>query len=211
VTRTRFNFVVTAEDIAKATANDSYKCVVATAIARTVKDARKIEVDLQTIRWSDSEGRHVFLTPFSVAGYVIAFDAGEELFPFKFHVRDSVPSVQRRALSPAAKEAKASRGKIRNERRRMERAEAVLADPDAPADKVAEAQEQVKRAPAKVAAAKADHEDLKAAYKAAGQSIADERITETARRAPTLYKGKRRVYGQRALRVNQAEGRKHYA
>jgi hypothetical protein len=212
VAKSRFNIDVTATDIAKAHVGDSYQCVVAQAIARQIPNARKIEVDLQTIRWSDDDGRHVFLTPYSAAGYVVAFDAGEELHPFRFHLRDAVPSVQKRAVSEAAQAAKKSRNKIKSEREKLERAETILADPDAPADKVAIAEERVKNGPERVAAAKAAHDDLKAAYKATGESTGEERITETTRRAaPKVYKTKRREYGHRVLRVNQAEDRKHYA
>lgn len=210
--KSRLSVDVTAADITKAYVNDSYRCVVAQAIARQLPGARKIEVDLQTVRWSDDDGRHVFLTPYSVAGYIVAFDAGEELHPFRFQLRNPVPVAQKRARSEAAKAAKRSRDKINDERAKLVAAEAVLADPDAPADKVAAATERVKTLPAKIASARVAHEDLKAAYKAAGESISEERITETPRRAaPKVYKTKRREYGQRVLRVNQAEGRKHYA
>jgi len=130
--KSRFNIDVTAEDIAKAHVGDSYRCVVAQAIARQVPNARRIEVDVQTIRWSDQEGRHVFLTPFTAAGYVVAFDAGDEIHPFRFQLRDAVSAPQKRPISEAAKAAKDSRGQVRNERRRQERAADVLADPAAP-------------------------------------------------------------------------------
>jgi hypothetical protein len=208
----RLTVDVTAKDIEKAHIGDSYKCVVAQAIARQVPDARRIEVDVQTIRWSDDDGRHVFLTPYTVAGYVVAFDAGEELHPFRFQLRDPVPSAQKRARTEPAKAAKASRGRIQNERRKLAKAQAVLADPTSPPDKVAQAQERVAAGPAKIIEAETDHEELKAAYREAGESIAEERITETTREAPPrVYKSKRREYGHRVLRVNQAEGRKHYA
>lgn len=154
----------------------------------------------------------MFLTPYAAAGYVVAFDAGEELHPFRFHLRDAVPSAQKRAVSAPAKAAKKSRDNVKRERNRLAQAEAVLADPTTPPDKVAQAVERVKAAPARIAEAEASHEDLKAAYKAAGESTGEQRITETARRAaPKVYKTKRREYGHRVLRVNQAEGRKHYA
>jgi len=208
--RSRFNFDVTAQDIEKAHVNDSFNCVVAQAIARTIPAARKIEVDLQTIRWSDENGRHVFLTPYSVAGYVVAFDAGDELHPFRFMVRDAVPTVQKRAKTEAARAAVKTRSKATRERKRLEDAQAVLDDPTAPPEKVAAAQVRAKEAPTRIAAAETAHEELKAAYKAAGESISQERITETTRRVPTIGKKKRREYGQRVLRVNQAEDRTHY-
>jgi hypothetical protein len=210
--RSRFNIEVTEDDITTAHVNDSYRCVVAQAIARQIPGSRRIEVDLQTIRWSDENGRHVFLTPYSVAGYVVAFDAGEELHPFRFQLRDPHVAAQKKANSKAAKAAVKSRGRITTERQRLFNAESTLADPDASAEEIAVAHERVKAAPARIEAAQAAHEDLKAAYKAAGESISEERVTETKRvAAPKVFKTKRREYGHRVLRVNQAEGRKHYA
>jgi hypothetical protein len=209
--RVRFNVEVTTEDITKAKVGDSFNCIVAQAIARQIPDARKIEVDIQTVRWSDANGRHVFLTPYSVAGYVVAFDAGDKLHPFRFMLRDAVPAAQKRATSEAARAAKKSRNAVRTERQREKKAAATLADPATPAAKAAAARVQLEEAPERIRAAEAMHKDLKAAYKAAGESIAEERITETTKRAaPTIHKKKRREYGQRVLRVNQAEGRTHY-
>jgi hypothetical protein len=209
--RTRYDLEVTAQDIAKAHVNDSYRCVVAQAIARQVPNARKIDVDLQTIRWSDEDGRHVFLTPYSVAGYVVAFDAGDELEPFEFQLRNPVETLQRKAKSNAARAAVKTKNKLRDERTRLQQAEAVLADPEASAEKTAVARERVKEAPARIEAAQVAHEDLKAAYKAAGESISTERASEATRTIPKVFKTKRREYGHRVLRVNQAEGRVHYA
>jgi len=209
--RTRFNFEVTAQDIEKAHVNDSYICVVAQTVARQIPTARKIEVDIQTIRWSDENGRHVFLTPYSVAGYIVAFDAGDEIHPFRFQLRDPVPTAQKRAKSEAARAAKQSRTKVSHEQKRLKNAQTVLLDPEAPADKVAAAQVRIKEAPARIEAAKVAHEDLKAAYAAAGESISEERISEATRRAaPKVFKTKRREYGHRVLRVNQADDRTHY-
>jgi hypothetical protein len=73
---------ITETDIEKAKQNDSYKCVVAQAIARTFPDAHHIEVDTQTIRFTE--------------GYVVAFDAGEAIEPFTFQLRQPVPVRQKR-------------------------------------------------------------------------------------------------------------------
>lgn len=210
--RVRYRFAVTEEDIASAEVGDSYRCVIAQTIKRQIPDASHIEVDTQTIRWSDEGGRHVFLTPFAVGGYVVAFDAGEEIVPFRFQIEYAVPAAQKRAKTEAARAAKKSRRKITTERSRRQTAAAVLSDPDAPPDRVAAAEKRLEEAPERIAAAEEAHEDLKAVYKAAGESMAEERITETKRAAaPTVYKKKRREYGARVLRVNQAPGRKHYA
>lgn len=210
--RSRFNFDVTRADIDKAHVGDSYRCVVAQSIARAMPDAHHIDVDLQTIRWSDEDGRHVFLTPYEVAGYVVAFDAGEDLHPFRFHLRDAVPAAQRRAKTEAAKRTKRAQTKVHRERTRAKNAELVAADPAAPAPAVAAAKVKVAQAQARIAAAEQEHESIRAAYNAAGIKHSAERVTDTTRKAPPrVFKTKRRTYGQRVLRVNQAEGRKHYA
>jgi len=209
--RSRFNIDVTADDIEKAHVGDSYKCVIAQAIARQVTGSRRIEVDIQTIRWSDENGRHVFLTPFSAASYIVAFDAGDEIEPFRFQLRDPVQAAQKQARSEAAKAAKASRDKIYNERQRQQTAQAVLDDPNSSPDKVAAAEKRLEDAPERIAAATTAHEELKDTYEAAGVSISEERVTETPRRATPMTKTKKREYGHRIFRVNQAEGRKHYA
>src|SRR5262245_25461907 len=101
--RSRYSIQVTETDIDKARVGDSFKCVVAQAIARQIPNAHHIEVDVQTIRWSDENGRHVFLTPYSAAGYVVAFDAGDDLHPFSFHLHSPHEAMQKRANTQAAK------------------------------------------------------------------------------------------------------------
>ena len=84
----RFTVKVTEKDIERAQRNDSYTCVVAQAIARTLPDATRIEVDTQTIRFTRNNARYVYLTPWAVYGYVVGFDAGDEIVPFTFQLRD---------------------------------------------------------------------------------------------------------------------------
>lgn len=97
----RVNVEVTEQDIARAIVSDSYKCVVAQAIARTIPDSTKIEVDVQTIRFTrqGTQKRYVYLTPFQVQGYVVAFDAGDCIEPFKFQLRNPI-IAKRRVLAP---------------------------------------------------------------------------------------------------------------
>jgi len=210
--RSQFDIEVTEGDIEVAHVGDSFNCVVAEAIKRQIPEARKIEVDLQTIRWSDDNGRHVFLTPFEAQGYVVAFDAGDEMHPFWFRLKNAIPALQTRAVTDAAKAAQKSRGKITRERNAVKRAEAVLADPDAPEEKVAAARDRLEKGPERVAAAEKSHEDLKDYYHTVGQSISAQRVSEATRPgAPRVFrKLKRRAYGARILRVNQESGRKHY-
>jgi hypothetical protein len=92
---TRINVEVHQEDIDRAMKNHSSKCVVATALARTVKDVERIDVDMQTIRFSIGDKRMVYLTPWRVQDYIVGFDAGETIEPFQFQIRD--PQITERA------------------------------------------------------------------------------------------------------------------
>lgn len=104
---TRINVEVTETDISKAIVSDSYKCVVAQAIARTIPDSTRIEVDVQTIRFTRMETgkRYVYLTPYTVQGYVVAFDAGDVIEPFRFQLRNPL-TVKRRLIQNAEPEVK---------------------------------------------------------------------------------------------------------
>jgi hypothetical protein len=70
-------------------ANSSH-CAIAMAIADAVPNARRISVDLQTIRWTDSKKgvRYCFLTP-SIAqtDVIIPFDQGEVCKPVTFRMK----------------------------------------------------------------------------------------------------------------------------
>jgi hypothetical protein len=70
-------------------ANSSH-CAIAMAIAAAVPHARRIAVDLQTIRWTDPKRgvRYVFLTPHvAQTEVIIPFDQGEECHPVTFKMR----------------------------------------------------------------------------------------------------------------------------
>ena len=212
----RFTFEVTDGDIKKSRINegegDSFRCMVSTAIARQNENASKIEVDIQTIRWSDAGGRRVFLTPYEVAGYVVAFDAGEEIHPFQFTLRNPVPALQKKATTRAAKRVKQIQQKVDREQAREREAAKVLADPNAPADRKAAATERVAEAPARIEQARQELVEVREEAKASGERHTEERTSEATRLAPPkVFKTKRRAYGHRILRVNQAEDRKHYA
>jgi hypothetical protein len=94
---TRFRINVTQRDIDEALRRNSARCVVATAIARSIPTAHHIEVDTQLIRFTDGANRYGYLTPYGVQGYVIAFDAGDPISPFSFEVRDPL-RIRRKGL-----------------------------------------------------------------------------------------------------------------
>lgn len=82
----RIAIEVTQADIDRARRQDSYRCVVVQAIARTVPNAHGITVDTQTIRFTVDGERRQYLTPAGAAMYVVAFDAGDKLEPFRFRI-----------------------------------------------------------------------------------------------------------------------------
>ena len=200
---TRINIEVTPADIEQAHIGDSYKCVVAQAVARTVPSATRIEVDVQTIRFTRDGERLSYLTPYAVAGYVVAFDAGDEITPFQFQLRNPIKS--RTVVKTAAgREIARKENRARTARKRARDAEAIR-----PTAKVkSQALEQfIEEAPGRAEAAEKEVADARAAYREAGIPLAH----ESGRRIPTVHKTKKRSYGHRLLRVNQADGRKHFA
>lgn len=87
--RTRYTFEVTREDIEAATRRNSSRCAVATAIQHALPQASRVLVDMQTIRFTvDNEVRLVYLTPQEAQQYIIAFDAGDPIKPFRVSVRN---------------------------------------------------------------------------------------------------------------------------
>jgi hypothetical protein len=74
----------------EALAKNSSHCAIAFAIRDAVPSARRISVDLQTIRWTDTKKgvRFVFLTPsLAQTEVIIPFDQGEECKPVTFRMR----------------------------------------------------------------------------------------------------------------------------
>jgi len=183
---TRFKVDVTERDIARAHKDDSYKCVVAQAIARTVPDATRIEVDVQSIRFTTGDGeRRIYMTPYVVAGYVVAFDAGDPIEPFSFQLRDP---------KRVARKLKTTTGKAADRAYRRAKAK-----PDSkPSTKVAKG--------SVATSVDAPDDDPKAAY-AEVASKATEPMYASDRGGPKppprVFKTKRRTYGHRLLRVNR--------
>jgi hypothetical protein len=203
----RLSIQVTDADIEKAMRNDSMVCVVAQAIARSIPDAHRIAVDVQTIRWSDREGRHVYLTPYAVQGYIVAFDAGDEIHPFGFALdtRKSIPT--RKVMHTAAGKAVLKAGAtVRNKRARQLRIEDEIARDEASAtpqrttaaieSERADAARQVRQAESELGSVKAAYEGQKQMMREPGEG----RTTTP----PRVFKGaRRREYGMRTLRINR--------
>jgi len=186
--QTRYSIEVTEEDIAKAKRNDSYMCVVAQALARTIPDSHHIEVDSQSVRFTRGPRRFVYLTPYAVQGYVVAFDAGEAIAPFSFWLRDPA-KVKTKRLTPMGRKAISSAQRARRKAQR----EAKQAGNDLKSPEV------IKNVRAAVTAA---YQAVTAA--AAPGERADEFSGEgRQKKVPRVFKHKARSYGHRLLRINQ--------
>jgi len=184
-TATRYNIEVSDADIAKAKRNDSYMCVVTQAIARAIPDATRIETDTQTTRFTRNGERLMFLTPYAVTGYIIAFDAGDPIEPFTFQLRNPIHAKRQRMTEAGHK---VNRARKTARQKVVKKAREAGIPLDAP-EVQAEAREAAKAA---YAAASADHADAK------------KRLTTPGRRVmPRVFKRKERAYGHRLLRINQ--------
>lgn len=82
----RVTVQVTQAHIDLATPADSSHCMIADALHDALPDAKKISVDLQTIRFTEpAKGqRYTYLTPTIAQDYLVAFDQGLPLEPFQF-------------------------------------------------------------------------------------------------------------------------------
>jgi hypothetical protein len=194
---------VTQADIDKGIRKDSAACVVATAIARAFPDATRINVDLQTVRFTSNGERQVFLTPPPVIGYVVAFDAGEDIHPFGFRLRyDQMVNVRRKRKTEAGRAKARAREKVRRAEARHTSTQQRLAGLDVEAEaerRKARASERAARTERREAVAERDA--VMAAY--AGQVEAEPSDT-TRRPSPgRVFARKERAYGLRLLRINQ--------
>lgn len=109
----RITIEVTQADIDRARRQDSYRCVVVQAIARTLPNAHGITVDTQTIRFTIDGERRQYLTPAGAAMYVVAFDAGDKLEPFRFRIT-SPRLVAQTVRTPRGHEIHAANQRARN-------------------------------------------------------------------------------------------------
>ena len=85
----RLKIEVTEEIINAAVPRDSSHCMIAEAVSATFPDARRVSVDLQTIRFSDPRRglRYTYLTPRIAQLALIQFDQGTLSEPFAFQLR----------------------------------------------------------------------------------------------------------------------------
>ena len=191
--RKRYSIEISEEDIAKAKQNDSYMCVVAQAIARTISDATQIHVDVQTIRFSTNGDRLVYLTPYAVQGYIVAFDAGDEIQPFSFQLREPVKvrAYKRTALGKKVAD------KVWKARKRIQdnaKSSGLLLDDPAVKAEINDASKTI-------------YNEIVNEAKAAGEPAAQFTISPGRVAPKRVFKRRERTYGHRLLRINQQEAK----
>ena len=180
----------------------------------TIPGATRVEVDLQTIRFSLDGERHVFLTPWSVSDYVIAYDAGDddELQPFSFTLRPSHAvgsKVRRQVFTEEGTKVDAARNRVRKAKAKKEKAATVAIDPDASAPERAQAKATLETIDEQIAEREREYEETREEVKAAGKPRT-RTVDKDAPRPPRKAKTRTRVFGARQYRVNQGEDRQHY-
>jgi murein DD-endopeptidase MepM/ murein hydrolase activator NlpD len=123
----RVTIQVTADDIATAIPKDSGHCAIADAIARQIPGAKRVSVDLQTIRWSDADTRYTYLTPRAAQLFLLAFDQGNEDYCQPLGIRlvspiHVAPLKQSNSVKAAERRA-TKRARVTELRARQERGE----------------------------------------------------------------------------------------
>jgi hypothetical protein len=82
---------ITQEILDRACRANAHRCMIAEAIKEQVPQASRVNVDLRTIRWSDSKKglRYVYMVPPIAADALIRFDKGASLRPFRFRLANA--------------------------------------------------------------------------------------------------------------------------
>jgi hypothetical protein len=204
---------VTQADIDKAIRKNSARCVVATAVARSIPGASHVDVDLQTVRFTVDGERRIYLTPPGAAGYVVGFDAGDPIHPFGFRLSEAHRvSVRQDKHTPASKERNRATMAVKRAKKKaaraQERLELELAKPEPDPVDVAAAEAHAKQADKAIAkAAKAHAETQK---RLTGEphyepDMTPDPDTGSRRRKPPAraFRNNTRTYGGRTLRINQ--------
>lgn len=81
----QLNFMVTEEIIATAVPKDSGRCMISDSLKAAMPQARGVESDLATIRFTDQRNgrRYIYLTPIPAQVALLDFDKGERPEPFR--------------------------------------------------------------------------------------------------------------------------------
>lgn len=206
----QYNIEVSQEIIDAAERDVVGRCMVAEAIKAAIPGASRVEVDMQTVRFTVDGERETYFTPWDVANSIVLFDGGDPIDPFSFRlVRRNRVIMQRQVIDEASKPVDAAAARARYAARR---AAAVAADPDA---------SRVKKAKAKAKAEErqAEYEQIKAERGPVRRRVSRpvQRVTTDTeigvvkngaiKRSAGNHRTMTRIYGARELRANQPDAR----
>jgi hypothetical protein len=189
---------VTQKDIDKALINDSGRCVVSTAVKRVIPDAKRVETDMQTIRWTTADNeRVVYITPYQVMDYIVAFDDGVKLEPFSFRLyHDKKVTIPKVVTNSARKTIDAARVSAYREKKKAAK---VLTDTSA---------SRAQKASAKKKVAEAEEQLSRTREKLGPEAKESRRKGEADRlRVPRVQRTLARRYGMKVMRINQAKAK----
>jgi hypothetical protein len=110
---------VTQAIIDTATPKDSGHCMIADALKLALPEARRVSVDLATIRFSLNGKRYVYPTPRPAQVALLMFDEGVHLEPFKFRLHHALQITTTKGKRPGEGPERAAR------RKREDRAQRV--------------------------------------------------------------------------------------
>jgi hypothetical protein len=120
---------VTDDHIKRGKMADSTHCMIAEAIKSAVPGAKRVAVDLQTVRFSDARRplRYVYLTPPACQDALIQFDQGVLPRPFEFKLRGAhvLAAGSRRLAEPRTRHERSARTRDRRAARRLRKARIV--------------------------------------------------------------------------------------
>jgi len=202
---------VTEVHIAEAERDATGRCMVAEAIKSSIPGVSRVQVDMQTIRFTRNGERETYFTPWDVGNAIVRFDGGDSIEPFTFRLffRNRV-IIQRSVMDEASKPVDAARARAKSARKR---ATQLATDPDV-------SQAKRTKAAAAAATAQAEYDHLKKQHGPlrtrvnrpvsrvqtdTERGVADQMPTV---RYPNLQRTGRRIYGQRIMRANQPDARK---
>lgn len=110
--KTQLELDITQKDCDEGCRGTERYCVIATAIERLVPDATRIEVNVNTVRFTIKEDgktyRYAYPSPDAVRDYIKAFDAGAKAQSAKFvldnpQIVEKAPTPKGRAVTPSFK------------------------------------------------------------------------------------------------------------
>lgn len=103
---------VTQDHIDTAIPRDSSHCMIVDGIKESIPRAKRISVDLATIRYTLGDTRYVYLTPRPAQIKLLEFDKGDPLTPFAFKLGKAAQTVKIKQRQKSGVQKTTDSGKI---------------------------------------------------------------------------------------------------